>query len=340
MSHEQQINAAGVLGLGAYLPDQVVTNAMLSERLDTSDAWIVSRTGIAERRIAREDEPTSELAARAARRALVSAGMTQVDALILATTTPDHRCPATAPAVATLLGLGNIPAFDVAAVCSGFLYALSIASSFIRSNQYRTVLVVAAEKFSSLIDPRDRNTAVIFGDGAGAMILGRVAPGSDGEITVSILKSDGALRDLIMVRNGGSKYPFDPQDGQGEVGRFFAMQGKEVFAAAVTAMSSVVREALAQTGWHTQDVHWFVGHQANKRILGLLGKSLDIPDEKVCLHLDRVGNTAAASIPLALTAAAPQFRPGDRLVLTAFGGGATWGAVTMTWPDISTQDPH
>lgn len=329
-------HAAGIVGLGGYLPELVVTNAMLSSRLDTSDEWILSRTGIAERRVAAEGQSTSDLAIEAGLRALRSAGRRPVQALVLATTTPDFRCPATGPYVASQLGLGQIPAFDVSAVCSGFIYAMSVAVAFVRSGQYESVLVVAAEKFSTLIDPDDRNTACLFGDGAGAVVVSRVPAGSPGEILSVGLQSDGRLEGLIKIEAGGSRHPIWP-DQLSVLQRealFLRMQGQDVFTAAVTSMASAVTDILQSVGWSLDDVNWLVGHQANKRILNLLSKSLGLPPEKACVHLDEAGNTAGASIPLALTAKSGQFQTGDRMVLTSFGAGATWGALAMTWPEM------
>jgi 3-oxoacyl-[acyl-carrier-protein] synthase-3 len=334
MVNASSTHTAGIVGIGGYLPEIVVTNHMLAERLDTSHEWILSRTGIQERRIADAAQSTADLAIEAGLRTLRSAGKRSIDALVLATTTPDHRCPATAPVVASQLGLGQIPAFDVSAVCSGFIYALSVAAAFVNAGQFENVLVIAAEKFSSLIDQEDRNTACLFGDGAGAVVVSRVARGQPGEILASKLKSDGALEGLIKIKAGGCKHPFMPGVEHPRADHFLTMQGQEVFTAAATSMTSSVIEILDTVGWTRQDVDWLVGHQANRRILNMVCKSLELPAEKACIHLDEVGNTAGASIPLALAAKGKQFGRGDRMVLTSFGAGATWGAVAMTWPDI------
>lgn len=331
---------AGITGVGGYLPEEVVTNAMLAARLDTTDEWIRARTGIIERRRATPSQATSDLAVEAGRRALSSAGNPPVQALVLATTTPDHRCPATAPYVAARLGLGQIPAFDVSAVCSGFLYAMSVATAFVNSGQFGSVLVVAAEKFTTLIDQEDRNTACLFGDGAGAVVVGAVPRGSPGEILASTLGSDGTREHFIKINAGGSRSPGVPggDPTQARSDHFLAMLGQDVFASAVTAMSSSVADILGAVGWQRADVDWLVGHQANRRILDVVCKSLGIPIERACVHLDQVGNTAGASIPLALAAKSKQFDIGDKLVLTAFGAGATWGALAMTWPDVASID--
>jgi 3-oxoacyl-[acyl-carrier-protein] synthase-3 len=328
--------SAGIVGIGGYLPEEVVTNDMLAARLDTSHEWILARTGIVERRKAADSQATSGLAIEAGLRALRSAGNPEVQALILATTTPDYRCPATAPYVASQLGLGKIPAFDIGAVCSGFIYAMSVATAFVNSNQFDTVLVVAAEKFSTLIDGDDRNTACLFGDGAGAVVVGKVPSGAPGEILATSIKSDGTLENLIKVKGGGSKYPFMPSDAVPMVRSdyFLSMLGQDVFSAAVTSMFSSVNEILSMAGWERDEIDWLIGHQANRRILNVVCKSLDILPDKAPIHLDEAGNTAGASIPLALAAKNHQFKRGDRMVLTAFGAGATWGAMAMTWPEI------
>jgi 3-oxoacyl-[acyl-carrier-protein] synthase-3 len=332
---ERETFSAGIVGIGGYLPQEVVTNEMLAARLDTSQEWIQTRTGIVERRKAANSEATSDLAIEAGLRALRSAGNPKVQALVLATTTPDHRCPATAPRVASQLGLGQIPAFDISAVCSGFIYAMSVAVAFVNSNQFETVLVVAAEKFTTLVDNDDRNTACLFGDGAGAVVVSKVPFGSHGQILATSIKSDGALENLIKVNGGGSKYPFTPTNNASLLRSdyYLSMLGQEVFSAAVTSMSSSVNDILSIVGWHREEVNWLVGHQANKRILNLLCKSLEIPPDKACIHLDQAGNTAGASIPLALVAKCGQFKKGDKMILTSFGGGATWGALAMTWSD-------
>ncbi|ROP41815.1 beta-ketoacyl-ACP synthase III [Saccharothrix texasensis] len=318
-----------VLGIGGYVPGVRVTNADLQRRLDTTDQWITQRTGVRVRYHCAPGESTGDLAVEAGRRALRHADRTAVDAVVVATTTPDHPSPATAPAVAKRLGLGTVPAFDVQAVCSGFLYAASIATSFVRSGWASTVLVVGADAFSSILDPTDRTTAVIFGDGAGAAVIGRDGVVDELGWGTFHLGSDGDAADWITVPGGGSRARSLP--GQ-EFGEFFRMAGSKVFQAAVDAMTSSCRSALRAEGWRASDVDHVVGHQANIRILRAVAHLLDVPESRVVVHLDRVGNTSAASIPLALTAASPRFRAGDKILLTAFGGGTTWGAATLVWP--------
>lgn len=319
---------AVVRGLGGALPRRVITNEDLSVTLDTSDEWIRRRTGIVERRHADESESTSALATTAARRALDSAGVDSADLLILATSTPDQICPATAPKVAANLGLDGIAAYDISAVCSGYIYALATASWAIGSGAVGSALVVGADTFTRLLDPADRTTSVIFGDGAGAAFLSAGSADEPGAILASTLHADGTGETLIQVPRGA--------------GSFFEMQGKEVFERAVSAMSDSVNTVLARVGWTTADVDSLVAHQANRRILDTVASVTGIPDSKAEVHLDRVGNTSAASIPLAMTDAAVKGHrtPGDKAVLTAFGGGTTWGAAAMTWPSISVLDPH
>ncbi|HUY52415.1 MAG TPA: beta-ketoacyl-ACP synthase III [Streptosporangiaceae bacterium] len=327
--------AAVICGIGAWLPPRIVTNDELATRLDTSDEWIRSRTGIRARRFASSREPTSYLAAEAGRRAMTSAGVSDVDMVVLATTTPDRPCPATAPRVADRLGLAGCPAFDISAVCTGFLYALAAASGLIAAGTSEHILVVGAETFSAILNPQDRSTGVVFGDGAAAVVLrpgDRQEPGAVGRIE---LGSDGSLADLITIRAGGSEERLSgsaaaPSDS------YFSMRGQEVFPHAVRRMTEAARKALAQVGWQADEVDRLVGHQANLRILQAIGERMHIPAERLVVHLDQVGNTAAASIPLALAhaQATGELFPGARVVLAAFGGGATWGAAAMTWPAL------
>ncbi|WFR83469.1 beta-ketoacyl-ACP synthase 3 [Arthrobacter sp. Y-9] len=307
------------------------TNEMLSMRMDTSDDWIRQRTGILQRHVATH-ETTRDLAAAAAERALeqLPSGRS-IDQLILATTTPDRACPAMAPEVASRLGLGTIPAFDIAAVCSGFLYALAAARNAVCSGAADRVLIVAAETFTRLLDPNDRTTVPLFGDGAGAVIIeaGHAEdPGAIGEI---VLRSDGALADLIRAEGaavGSAPGSMDP---------YFHMQGQAVFLNAVVRMQEAAQIALTSAGWDVEEVDHFVGHQANARILAAVADRLDLPASRVRMNLRRVGNTAAASIPIALDEAlrSNTITRGQRIALAAFGGGATWGAATLTAPDTT-----
>jgi 3-oxoacyl-[acyl-carrier-protein] synthase-3 len=330
-------NRTAVLtGLGSAVPDQIETNDMLAERMDTSDAWIHSRTGIKARRKVGKDTATSDLAVEAGARALKSAGVATVDAVVLATATPDYQCPATAPTVANRLGLGTVPAYDVGAVCSGFLYALLTGAGLIALGTAGRVLVIGAEAFTTIIDPMDRGTAPIFGDGAGAVVLEAGSPADQGALLGFDLGSDGDLAELIIVRAGGSRQRAagtEPEPGD----YFMDMQGKTVFANAVLRMEESSRKVLASTGWAVGEVDCLVGHQANARILRAVAEHLEIPAERAFINIEQLGNTAAASIPLALTDAheAGVLQAGDRVLLTAFGAGATWGAVTLVWPALA-----
>lgn len=330
--------AVVVTGLGGFVPPEIVTNDDLSSRLDTSDEWIRSRTGIGSRRIVAEGTSTGDIAVIAGMRALRSAGFPDVDQVILATTTPDHPCPATAPSVAKRLGLGTVSAFDISAVCSGFIYAMEQASAAILSGQRRSVLVIGADTFSSIVDPSDRTTAILFGDGAGAVLLAAGAEGQPGEVSAFETRSDGSDRELILVRAGGSRMPRDGETLDED--RRFSMQGKKVFVKAVRSMVESSRSVLSDVGWSPEDVDWLVAHQANGRILASVAGALGIAAERAVVHLDRVGNTSAASIPLALADNAPRMKERDNVLLTAFGGGSTWGAAALTWPDIPVIDPQ
>lgn len=329
-----------VAGVGSYLPPRAVSNEDLSKRLDTSDEWIRSRTGITIRYVVDPGMATSDLAVRAGAAALKSAAANgtdeAVDLVILATATPDQRCPATAPLVASGLGLPAVPAFDVSAVCSGFVYGLAVADGLIANGMAARVLLIGADTFSTIVDPDDRATAVVFGDGAGAVVLRAGHPGEAGELHAVELGSDGRLSDLIGVRAGGSRYPYrsevdDPAD------LFFAMQGQAVYRHAVVRMAEAARAVMARVGWSPGDVDRYVGHQANLRILTTVGAELGLAPQRVYANVAAVGNTVAASIPLALAdaTASGELRKGDRILLSAFGGGVTWGAAALTWPDLS-----
>ncbi|MET8698626.1 beta-ketoacyl-ACP synthase III [Kitasatospora sp. NPDC058032] len=337
--------AAVLAGVGAALPPRVVTNDELAQRLDTSDEWIRTRTGIRQRHVVDPGTATGDLAERAGRRALASAAATSgrpagADLLILATTTPDRPCPATAPDVAARLGLGGIPAYDVNAVCSGFLYALAAAQGHIAAGLAEHVLVVAADTFSTLLDPRDRTTLAVFGDGAGAVLLRAGEHGEPGALLDLSLGSDGTRADLITVRAGGSARPLRGPGADADVAdgdRYFSMIGGETFREAVLKMTESSREVLGRVGWDVEDVDAVVGHQANLRILHAVAEQLDLPTERLVANIDRVGNTAAASIPLALADAvdAGRLTKGDHVLVTAYGGGATWGAGAFEWPGLA-----
>ncbi|MET7848104.1 beta-ketoacyl-ACP synthase III [Streptomyces avermitilis] len=327
--------AAVITGVGAYVPPDLVTNDDLAQRLDTSDAWIRSRTGIAERHVIAPGTATSDLAVQAGLRALKSAGDEHVDAVVLATTTPDQPCPATAPQVAARLGLGQVPAFDVAAVCSGFLFGLATASGLIAAGVAGKVLLVAADAFTTIINPEDRSTAVIFADGAGAVVLRAGAADEPGAVGPLVLGSDGELSHLIEVPAGGSRQrssgpTADPDD------QYFRMLGRDTYRHAVERMTGTSQQAAELAGWRIDDVDRFAAHQANARILDSVAERLGIPAERQLSNIARVGNTGAASIPLLLSQAAAEGRlsAGHRVLLTAFGGGLSWGAGTLVWPEV------
>ena len=318
-----------VIGVGGYLPERVVPNDELAAKLDTSDEWITQRTGIRQRHVAMPGEFTSHLAVRASRRALQAAGVApeELDLIVLATATPDQTFPATAAKVQAALGVRRGAAFDVQAVCTGFVYALATADNFIRAGQAKTALVIGAETFSRILDWQDRRTCVLFGDGAGAMVM-RAVPsnGSIAErgILSTHLHSDGALHDLLYVDGGPST--------TGTAG-FLRMEGKEVFRHAVQRLAEVVDEALTANGIAPSDVDWLVPHQANRRIIDAMARKLGLPAAKVVLTIDRHANTSAASVPLALAEAAGdgRIRPGQLVLLEAMGGGLTWGAALLRW---------
>lgn len=326
-----------IVGCGSYLPERVVTNAELSTRLDTTDEWIESRTGIRQRHLAADGELTSDLALKAAERALEYADIpaAEVDMVVLATTTPDNTFPATATKVQNSLGMINGAAFDIQAVCSGFIFGLSIADNFIKTGQCKTVLLIGAETFSRILDWEDRTTCVLFGDGAGAVVL-RAAefdpdanPGSTGHnrgrgILSTHLHSDGATNNLLYVDGG-------PSSTQ-TVGHV-RMNGREVFRHAVKNLAGIVEEALEANGLSPDDIDWVVPHQANKRILDSTARKLGMPVEKFVITVDRHANTSAASIPLALDEAVRdgRIKKGDLVLMEAMGGGLTWGAGLVRW---------
>ena len=318
-----------ILGCGGYLPERVVTNDELAKSIDTSDEWIVKRTGIRQRHVAAADEKTSDLAIHAAREALAAANVApeEIDLIVLATSTPDNTFPATAARVQAALGIKQGAAFDVQAVCTGFVFALATADNFLRTGQARTALVIGAETFSRILDWKDRGTCVLFGDGAGAVVLrGTPSNGSPSErgILSTHLHSDGSGYDLLYVDGGVST--------TGTSGHL-RMEGKEVFKYAVLRLAEVVDEALAANGLRASDVDWLVPHQANRRIIEAMGKKLGLSSDKVVVTIDRHANTSAASVPLALAEAANkgQIRPGQLVLLEAMGGGLTWGASLVRW---------
>ncbi|PZO76116.1 beta-ketoacyl-ACP synthase III [Sphingomonas hankookensis] len=315
-----------VTGTGSALPANRVSNAELAERVDTSDEWIVERTGIRFRHIAAPHETTATLAADAARDAIAAAGLDadRIDLIVLATATPDQTFPATATKVQALLGIDDCVAFDVAAVCSGFLYAVQVADAMLRAGVHRRALVIGAETFSRILDWEDRTTCVLFGDGAGAIVL-EAREDSDGRGVLSTrLHADGRHNGLLYVDGGPST--------TGTVGKL-RMKGKEVFRHAVVNLAAVMGESLDLAGLTAEDVDWVVPHQANARILDATARKLGLAPEKVVVTVDRHANTSAASVPLALDVAVKdgRIKRGDLVVLEAMGGGFTWGAAVVRW---------
>jgi 3-oxoacyl-[acyl-carrier-protein] synthase III len=330
-----QGRVAVLTGIGSHLPLRAVSNDELAGRLDTSDEWIRSRTGISQRYVAAPGTATSDLAVGAGAKALKSSGETIVDTVVVATTTPDRPCPATAPTVASKLGLTGAAAYDISAVCSGFIYGLATACGLIAAGTAARVLVIGAETYSSILNPGDRSTSVIFGDGAAAVTLRAGTAGENGTIGPFDLGSDGEGRDLITVRAGGSEQRLAGVE-PGPDDRYFSMSGKEVFWHAVQRMAESVRTVLGHAGLGVDDVDWLVCHQANLRIMNRLADELGFPPGRSICNIAEVGNTAAASIPLALAHAHSigTLHTGDRILLTAFGGGLTWGSALLTWPDV------
>lgn len=323
-------------GIGSWLPPRRVPNSALPAELNTSDEWIRLRTGIAQRYLAEPGSATSDLAVRAGARALAHAELSEVDAVVVTTTTPDRPCPGIAPEVTWRLGLGNVGAYDVMAVCAGFVYALANAAGMIAAGIVDRVLVIAAETFSSILNPLDRTTAVIFGDGAAAVVLTSGHPDEPGCVGPFDLGSDGEHSGLIAVPAGGSRQRLSGQPVPPEE-HYFTMDGREVFRHAVLRMAASTRTVLDRAGWRAADLDHLVSHQANSRILHRLAEDLGLDPARAVSNIARVGNTAAASIPLALADAfaAGALRTGDRLVLTAFGGGLAWGSVALTWPSLT-----
>ena len=313
-----------VMGVGSALPKRQVTNAELAKQVDTSDEWIVERTGIRNRFIAGDGETTGTLATEAARRALESAGIDAraIGLIVLATATPDQTFPSTATKVQAALGINDCIAFDVHAVCTGFLYALSVADSMLRSGNASKALVIGAETFSRILDWEDRTTCVLFGDGAGALVLS--AEETEGGILATKLHADGRHNDLLFVDGGPSS--------TGTVGKL-RMKGREVFRHAVINLAGVLNEVLAEAGLSSSDVDWVVPHQANARILDATAKKLGLPPEKIVVTVDRHANTSAASVPLAFDTAVKdgRIKRGDVVVLEAMGGGFTWGAAALRY---------
>jgi 3-oxoacyl-[acyl-carrier-protein] synthase-3 len=318
-----------IRGIGAYLPKRVITNDDLARLVDTSDEWIRERTGIEERHVAEEGEFTSDMGVAASRQALVRAGMdpVDIDLVVCATATPDRTFPATAVRIQCGLGITKGAAFDVQAVCSGFIYALAVADNFLKAGQSKRALVVGAESFSRILDWKDRGTCVLFGDGAGAVVLeaqSQIGSREDRGILATRIRSDGRFEDLLYVDGG---------PGSTKTTGHLRMNGREVFRHAVQKISGVIEETLVMSGYAPDEIDLYVPHQANKRILDGIGKKLGIPPHKVVVTLAKHGNTSAASVPLALNQAFEdhRIREGCLVLMEAMGGGFTWGAALARW---------
>ncbi|MDD5727546.1 MAG: ketoacyl-ACP synthase III [Victivallales bacterium] len=323
-----------ILGIGSYVPDKVLTNFDLEKMVDTSDEWIRTRTGIEARRIAAADQATSDLACKAAEKALKNAGVKaeELDAVIVASITTDHVFPSTACILQEKLGADNAFCFDLEAACSGLIYSLEVANSLLLANKkYEKILVLGAEKLSSVVNWEDRNTCVLFGDGAGAVILGKTAD-PENCILASDLGASGKYTEILKIIAGGSRMPASPETVANGL-HYIKMAGSEVFKLAVNAMVGSCKKVMKEAGITAKDVRWLVPHQANYRILSAVASRLKIPEEKVYMNVNRYGNTSAASIGLCLDEIVDgnKARKGDYVLLTAFGGGLTWGAMLLKW---------
>ena len=330
--HGFRMRTCSVTGVGSYVPTRVLSNEELSRMVETTDEWITSRTGIRERRIAAADESTSDLAAKAAVRALEFAGVApeQVDLIIVATITPDMLFPSVACLVQERIGARRAAAFDLEAACSGFIYALEVGQQFIMSHTYDTVLVIGAEKLSSIIDWTDRNTCVLFGDGAGAVVL-QNRPRSHGLLT-ACMGADGSKSGLLCMPGGGSRIPASPDSIASRL-HFLRMDGRETFKNAVLAMCTAAQEALRRCELRVDQIRCIIPHQANRRIIEAVSERLDAPPDRVFVNLDRYGNTSAASVAIALDEAVRggRIQKGDLLLLLVFGAGLTWGSAIIEW---------
>ncbi|MFM1767566.1 MAG: 3-oxoacyl-[acyl-carrier-protein] synthase 3 [Verrucomicrobiota bacterium] len=331
-AHGFQGRSCSITAVGSYVPEKVLTNADLEKLVDTTDDWITTRTGIKERRIAAEGEFTSDMAAQAAQRAMDKAGITadQIDLIIVATITPDMPFPATACLVQAKLGARRAAAFDIEAACSGFLYALEIGQQFIMSRMYETVLVIGAERLSSIVNWKDRNTCVLFGDGAGAAIL-QHRPAAHGLLT-ACMGADGDKGMLLCMPGGGSRVPATPDSVSAGL-HYLQMDGKETFKNAVTAMQTAAQEALRRCELDISQIKLVIPHQANRRIIDAVTDRLGVRPEQVFVNLERYGNTSAASVAIALDEAVSQGRlqRGDLVLLVVFGAGLTWAAAVIEW---------
>ncbi len=334
---------AHITGWGMAVPEPVLTNADLSKMVDTNDEWIRERTGIRERHIARENQSTASLAAEAALAALQVANLrpTHLDLIICSTSTPEHIFPATACLVQDRIGATRAGAFDLLAACTGFIYALDMAAQSIRSGAIKNALVIGAETLSRFVNWQDRNTCILFGDGAGAFVL--QASETPGGVRSAVLRADGSGGNLLILQGGGSKHPATQatvQAGQ----HYIEMEGKEVFRFATRVMAQATREAMAGAGWSLEEVRWIIPHQANIRIIEAAARGLKLPMERFVVNLERYGNTSTASIPIATVEAVQdgRLKPGDKIVFVGFGAGLTWGALAAEWsgPLLAEEKVH
>lgn len=327
------LRTVSIVGTGSYVPEKILTNADLSKIVDTDDEWITSRTGIKERRVAAEDEYTSDMGAKAALAAMEQAGITgeEIDLILVATATPDMVFPATACFIQTKIGAKKAACLDISAACAGFLFAIEIAQQFITCHTYDTVLVIGAEKLTNITDWTERNTCVLFGDGAGAAILRHRDSGSHGLISTHIA-SDGDYADILWMPGGGTRHPIT-RDNVDDHLQTIKMSGKEVYKQAVTAMVDAAKKALAKAGLTIDDIACVIPHQANVRIIEAIASRLKIPVEKIFVNLDRYGNTSAAAVAIALDEAnrSGRIKAGDYVLMVVFGGGLTWAGSVIEW---------
>jgi 3-oxoacyl-[acyl-carrier-protein] synthase-3 len=339
MSASSGSRAAVLAGLGTWLPPRLVTNEELAERLDVTDEWIRSRTGITQRYMAEPGMATSDLAVEAGRRALASAGTDRVDAVVVATNTPDYPTPPTATDVATRLGQPCVGAFDLTSACSSFVYGLTVSASLVAAGTVDSVLYIGADTWTCRADPGDPRSYVLFGDGAGAVVLRAGHPDEPGSLGAFHLGSDGRGRELSIIRAGGSRQLLSGKP-PAEADHYFSMNGKAIFKHAVLRMAETTQTVLDSAGWRLDQLDWLVCHQANRRIVTGVAAELGLPVERCVCNIDRVANTVSASIPLALAdaVAAGSLRPGHRVVIVAFGGGLTWGGTALRWPEIELAE--
>jgi 3-oxoacyl-[acyl-carrier-protein] synthase-3 len=328
----QPKRTVSIIGTGSYLPEKVLTNAELEKSVETSDEWITTRTGIKERRIAADDEHTSDLAAKAGLAAIENAGITadDVDLIIVATVTPDMFFPSTACFVQSKIGAKKAACFDVSAACSGFLYGIEIAQQFITSHTYNTILVIGAEKLSSIVDWKDRNTCVLFGDGAGAAVLQHRSGGHG--VIATHMASNGDLADILFIPGGGSRQPITSENALDGLNTI-KMNGKETYKQAVTAMLSAANTVMDQAGLKASDLACIIPHQANLRIIEAIAGRMELPLDRFMVNLDRYGNTSAAAVAIALDEAnrTGRMKVGDYVLLVVFGGGLTWASSVIQW---------